>query len=757
MKRINEYIIKKAKEFNNKKILIDTNDNDILLKKKKLEDYDLWINNLKQLMKNGQYRQILKDIEEKKDRFKLIKTELWKYRFIKSKAILKIIKIKMKKHSKEIVLENSSQNFALKFWFNQIFLTLEELNLEFRFDLNEHLKFNSKNLIGPIQKLIEYHLEFIYYLCIFAFKMNEVIPLLIYIAIADKFIPFISYITNMKPLNYLQNILLFKIKILIENCDYLSAFENIKLLFRLYFREMLLYFDFDGAIYYNSLDKVNKYKNTNIAIFCRVIQKLCMTLFLRGVACEHLGYFTRSIDAYKECRWFSNEFLFSYNKEIFSFFKHLEKKYLIYKEIFDDIDNQYKIRNNKNLSTKNKIRLSLKYYKNNKNKRYNSVNNINKSENRRIIRIKSTINSPTRRKKLENLLNHIGNDLYKEEENRNNNIFKKLTKNSFVLSTVKMIDNLLSDQFNHILKKMQKVEITKPKEEINHLINKTINFKRQKEFKVRLAKLKDSQQKKNLCKDNSCIQFDLYNRNKKQKMLLRKNNTSQINDKFNEKTSKNSVEKSFHNKNINNNPTDITNKSKSCIGFGKYSKYTENNKSVKCLSYKSKLLKYPLNKDVFSKSIISKKNYLDSFYEKELNFQKKLLKLKGYDMQKVINDYSQQEAINSAEQDFKIIKCFAESKNTKKNLINLVKSKEFNQFGSLFQNNKLRDRNTQNNIKILKNFMLLNNINPITKNKFDPDNVKNINEEKTKMLNMECARLELLQNKYEKQRKAKIK
>ena len=126
-------------------------------------------------------------------------------------------------------------------------------------------------------------------------------------------------------------------------------------------------------------------------------------------------------------------------------------------------------------------------------------------------------------------------------------------------------------------------------------------------------------------------------------------------------------------------------------------------------------------------------------------------------MQKVINDYSQQEAINSAEQDFKIIKCFAESKNTKKNLINLVKSKEFNQFGSLFQNNKLRDRNTQNNIKILKNFMLLNNINPITKNKFDPDNVKNINEEKTKMLNMECARLELLQNKYEKQRKAKIK
>ena len=68
-------------------------------------------------------------------------------------------------------------------------------------------------------------------------------------------------------------------------------------------------------------------------------------------------------------------------------------------------------------------------------------------------------------------------------------------------------------------------------------------------------------------------------------------------------------------------------------------------------------------------------------------------------------------------------------------------------------NNKLRDRNKPNNIKILKNFMILNNINPVTKYKFDPDNAKSINEEKTKMLNMECAKLELLQNKYEKQRK----
>ena len=79
----------------------------------------------------------------------------------------------MQKHSKEIIVENSSQNISLKFWFNQIFMTLEELILEFRFDLNEHLKFKLKKLMGPIQKLIEYHLEFIYYLCIFALNQMK--------------------------------------------------------------------------------------------------------------------------------------------------------------------------------------------------------------------------------------------------------------------------------------------------------------------------------------------------------------------------------------------------------------------------------------------------------------------------------------------------------------------------------------------------------------------------------------------------------
>ena len=37
-----------------------------------------------------------------------------------------------------------------------------------------------------------------------------------------------------------------------------------------------------------------------------------------------------------------------------------------------------------------------------------------------------------------------------------------------------MINNLLSKDFKDVLLKMKKIEITKPKEDINNLINKTI-------------------------------------------------------------------------------------------------------------------------------------------------------------------------------------------------------------------------------------------------------------------------------------------
>jgi hypothetical protein len=390
-------------------------------------------------------------------------------------------------------------------------------------------------------------------------------------------------------------------------------------------------------------------------------------------------------------------------------------------------------------------------------KKYNNtllINNENKSRYKNCIRLRTSpsINSSMKKEQLEKLLKNIGKFLYKEEENRNNNIFKKFTKNSFVLSTVKMINNLLSDQFNHVLKKMEKVEITKPQEEINHLINWTIYFQRQKEFKNHLINQKENT-KKHRCRNKSCIDFKTTNsknffntREKEDPVKILKNIEFSKKDYMEfRKLSKSQTVKNKMNK------LDNIFKFKPSFSTSK----TNLNKSNKnSLNKSQKILKYPLNKDVFSRSLLKKKNYLDSFYEKELNFQKKLLKLKAYDMEKVSSEYNQQQVINSAEQDFKIIRCFAESKNTKKNLINLVKNtNEFHALEIMFPDKKLRNRSHKIiDLKKLKNYMLINNIS-LSKVRYEPDKVKKYNEEKFKGLNMECAKLEQLQNKYQTQRK----
>ena len=767
MKEINKYIKKETKEFRRKSILHSKSikENTIILKNLK-DDYNQWLYDLKQLMKNGCCRQAIKEIEEKKYKFKLIPNELWKIRIIKAKAILNIIKIKMRRHPQEIILENSSQNRSLKFWFNLIFLTLEELILEFRYDINPHMDYSSKKIIEPVQTLIACHIEYIYYLCIFSIKTNEIIPLLTYLSIADRFTPFIPFMSQSKLLNYFQNIILLKIKLFIENCSFIPALQDIEVVFNLCFREMHLFLSFDSQINLktlNGLNTKNKKQNKNIFGFCEILKKIIYGYFLRGVACEHLGYFDESIKAYKECRWYSNKYLFDYNKELFKIFRNIERKFIIYKQIFEDIHNQFlfKNKNENEGKQKKKLFINKRYYisssRNNRHGAYNTIN-TNKSRYKSAIRLRDTsLRSVQKKEKLEKLLKNIGKSLYKVEENRNNNILKKFTKNSFVLSTVKMINNLLSDPFNHILKKMEKIEITKPQDEINHLINWTIYFQRQKEFK-HLMKKKENYKKVNF-RNKSCNDLDnLKNSNisitkSKETIIKLPDNMEIIKEEKSDRENNKNCNQSQNIK-IKMNQLNHIFKFKPIISSSKI-----NNRSNKNFQRTNqKILRFPLNKDVFSASLLNKKNYLDSFYEKELCFQKKLLKLKGYDIEKVESEYNPQQSINTAEKDFKIIKCFAESKNTKKNLINLVKNtNELSTLEIMFPDKKLRTRsNKLKDLRIIKKYMLIHNIN-IKKERYEPNKVKKYNEEKSKILNMECAKLEELQNLYQIKKKILMK
>ena len=742
--------------------------NNTLPKEKLKEKYNEWIYDLSQIINNRLYRQTLKEIESNKYKFILLKDELWKYRLIKAKAILKIIKIKIKKHLKEIALENSKQNFALKFWFNQIYLTLEELILEFRYDLNNQINYESKEILEPIGTIIEYHFEFFYYLCIFYLKTNDIASLITVLYIVEKFLIYIPFFNKGKILYFLENIILIKIKILLENCEYLAAFEKIKILSNLCFREILLIFDYDTPININNFTKIynnhKKSQDKKIIGFCKIIQKIVLAFYLRGVILEQLGYFKPSIHSYNNCYWFANTFLYDYDRELYRIIKTIRTKYIMFKEIFYDIHNLIKRKKFYEKNSEINSNFIIKNYGNNSCGVYQNHNSKKTKSNRfntniPIIRnTKKIKNSSTKlinkKEKLETLMKDIGNNLYKEEKNRNSSIFKRFTINSFVLSTVDMIDNLLSNPFSYILKKMKKVEITKPQEEIKDLINRTINHKRRTEFKKELDKMKEKmkkeQHKKYYLRTNSCDNIRIYKNNSC--FNLKKKNKPNLEISKNEETEREKSSFMDTKNNILKEEINLfNNRIKSKLNTNKtIQKKNNNNKYKKDMK---NISKYPVNKGIFSRSFLSKRIFLDSFYEKELNFQKKLLKLKGNVKDKISNKFIQQKAINMAEQEFKILKNSAEDKSKKKNLINLLKNgKDFRKLGSINYKKKAIKNNKQSSLLNLKKYMLMNNINNNIV-EYDPLNISKFNEEKSKILNVECAELEQLQKNITSQRK----
>ena len=769
MQEIKQFLNRETQEFKRKTILLDKNMKDLQFEKtkKKLQTkFNEWLIDLQKLFHNKRYRQILREIEEKKNLYNILsKTEFWKLKILKAKSILKIINRKMQIHNKEIILENSSQNFSLKFWFNQIFLTLEELVLEFRFDLNPHMDPNSKYIIKSVQTLAEAHLEFIFFLCLFSIKIGEYMPLLSYISIADKFMKYLNVLVNENVYDSLENIYLIKIKLLVQNCSFIQALDNLQIFFKLFSKDIILYLDIDTPINSKMLESKDKNDIKRTTGLCNQINKIIMAYYLRAVISENLGFYKSSIKAYQQCRWLSNIFMRNYNVNEYQYFRDMEKIYRVYNSIFKDINKKFEIKD-KEREKKSKIKSHRVFYikKNlkipfNKSTIKNNSSTIdNESRNgslKRFLRFKrhKSIDERINNQRLIKILDKIGNKLYKEEKNRNNSVFNKYGASQFALSTVGMVNDLLSQPFRDVLTKMDKVEITKPNEDIKFLIEKNINIKKRNEFKEMFSKVKIKS------KNNSEYRIQNFHRHRNRSTNFSANTSKSINP-FNisaQPMFKLIPKVPYNEKNtIQNNRYETLSPNTIKARIFASAKFTlpKSQVNIQTKNY-SKIVKYSPDKDVFSKKMQDKKNYLDSFYEKELTFQKRLLKLKSYDMDWLkTEEYNYQKVIKAANQDFKIIKCFAETKSAKKNLINLMRENEIKNWEYITKN-KFKTRGTRKmsvlDINNINNFMKIDDIKQ-TMPKYNPDDVEKNNDEQEKKLIMECTKLEDLQNKCQKQK-----
>ena len=482
---IKEYINKEMEIHSNPNLTSENNNN---IKKdpnaKLKEDFEIWLENLNRSMHLSKFRQVLGEIEYGKKNFESIPTEHWRYKIIQLKAIFHIIKRKIKKYPLEMTKENSKKNRSVLFWFNQSYLILEQLILLFREDLNYHIDLKSKEVLKPIQYVYLGHIELLYLLINYSYINGDIQILCSYLSMVDRLASFSGYIININISPLLQKIYLFRVKLCLANCDFISALKFVKKTIDLCADQLMHTIDYDLDFehleaYEKDIKNPFNINKMDKKVIDEVIVNISLAFYLRGVISELLGNVTKAIDSYKQAKFFATKFLRNKYYNFSMFFKAMQNNGYIYASVMDELkelkeQRQEKAKVEQDLLIKKKYYQKLKYQKN-----YNKYySNISTKQN-------------LYKGNLKKFLDHAGDVLYKAEQNRHS-ILKKFSKTNYITSTMKMINNLLSKDFKGVLERMDKVEITKPSVEVNGLINRALLKRRQMLFNQ-----KNEEKKKN--------------------------------------------------------------------------------------------------------------------------------------------------------------------------------------------------------------------------------------------------------------------
>ena len=769
------------------------NDNERGINKIK-KKYKEWIKDLIIFMNTCNYRKVLKEIEKRKEIFKALNVfDLRKMKIIKLKAIFKIIRIKLKKYKLEIKKENHSQISSIEFWFNQIFFILEELINDFtpnKFD-NE-IDLDSIKLLKPIQSILDIYLELIFLLIKYHYlRIGYDFQICAYLSIFNSFIPYISFISENKSIFFIQNLLLLKTKIFLQNRNYLQSIQQQKLVFKLCSKSFILLNNFDNKLIsdlsFNN-DKLSKEIYSTFVIYV-------IAFYLRGVTFEHLGYAQNACQAYEQSNIIYMKYLIKNHAKFGMFLNRIDSQTKCRVLINNDIINNIKKRKENEIKKKAMKIIQRSSIRLRRSCEYINMTEKNNMSYKKIIKlrnIKRGIKDKRKKQKLEKYLNNMGKNLYLEEENINNNLLEKYTKTKYILSTITMINNLLSEDFQNVLKKMNPIEITKPKEEIKYMIDSIILKKRAKLFNSRFINLRKQNSALNLKrrykisiinnsidypKNKTLMEKNFNNNNIKKMFHLKRNNSSNnYSDKYssllikqiikqkNELITSQKMSNSNYNKNKKNKEIrikknisidNLDNKIKSDIKRKKgKKKYFHNFNQTQI---------YPVNNSNFSKIQIRKKNYLDKYLKKEYSFQKKLLNSKRNEVKDLseIEYYDKTNACDSAKKSFDMILNVKNSNYNSKLISNFLETKQIKINNENKQKKEEKYISTDSFLLKIKNNIINSRYNKNKKRKgFTGISLRKfadkINKDDIKKLDIECIDLSFKMKNLENKRKSLI-
>ena len=579
---------------------------------------------------------------------------------LKIKAIQKIIERKLEKYFSFPTKLKSTQKYFIEFYssVNEFLSFLKEDEED-----DKIVEEKKKDISNVIEYILEIFLQQCYFISLYCVHLNLFTDCIAFLSLGERLIKNTCEFFISPEIHYYSVcIYLFLSSLLIMNENYSSAKNYLNISLKICYKELELRLN-DSHI--NSLINISEINNTAIQESIeKIFFNITIAFYQLGVCNENELNFQAAYQSYKEAKFFINVIPNKENMDFLLFIYNLEKRELLrYNiiEFFKRSENQ--IREIK--PTKKKIPKYL----------YSEENNIKKYEKLQ--------------KYLENLkINEIDDD----DPDLLNHVEQKPFSQRIAIptKTIHVLNYLMSSQFNGVVEKMNKMQINKINNDNKTLIQREIlKIKADEREKIKNRFLKKLKSKNINNNNDNKNNLNNSGQNESKTILMesiilnedksKNNNNNNINnniinidDNNNININNNNVNNNNNNKTTikkrfiinNNNKNNISSNNKAHISsyytnlttsIDSYNKnkfkinnthqynntvsnfYTisnsNNNINKRNLSYYNKksndiIPKYNYDKYVFNRKLKSKRDILDHQYQKEIVFQKNLLRSK---------------------------------------------------------------------------------------------------------------------------------
>lgn len=543
------------------------------------------------------YRKVFLEIK-RFERIFLICPNYWKLSNLKIKAIEKIIdrkliKIKEVSNISSIIKWLQFKEKEIEHLINNIINQVNSIN-------------NNESIDNKRENKIEIVITYVLKQCLQFAKLSihegYVFDSIAFLAIGENIIKNTSdFIFSPDSLFVIQKIYLFLSSLNIMNDNYDTARKYLILLLKLSLKEIEV--RTDSTL--KAMIIIDKLKKNEIEQIKKIFFNITTALYHLGVCYENENKLKEASQAYKQSNWFAYSFQRGSHPELVKFLSSIYKRILLRQDLIQFFKEQ------------------IREYQSNKD---------NNNEDDQMY------TTEDKRKKQRELIEYIEGFKITSIDDDNHDLLNKIGEKpmservNIVTNTVNILNHLMSSKFKSIVNQMKKVEINKLPNDIKSLIQKKINSIKQFQ-KEKLYQSVDHNRNNLYCRTEN--HSNLMSNHANLPMSFSKDSQIILNYKYQSNNNTNST------KNTQAQSTTIllspSETHKEIKLFKKdeditYNSRNSNNEKQKCHYKKTQSHnqpeKFSYSNYIFNKDFKKKSRVLEYQYNRELKFQKQLLKSK---------------------------------------------------------------------------------------------------------------------------------